>query len=138
MKAFMQAVLARVMGHINGRDCRHVPGDVFGNELLNLDFLQQVGVQFSLPDCRRTRVFFMLGPCAYAFRFARRPSSFCDKRRPFPCALWWSWYLHPVSRTSPRSSYDNPRFAHAPGSGLGTSRLFAPSRWTFLRISSTR
>ena len=30
MKALMQAVMARVMGHINGRDCRHVPGDVFG------------------------------------------------------------------------------------------------------------
>ena len=44
MQAFMQAVFARVMGHIRGRDCRHVPEDVFGHDLLNLDFLQQVGV----------------------------------------------------------------------------------------------
>ena len=34
----MQAVLVLVMGHINGRDRRHVPGNVFGHELLNLDF----------------------------------------------------------------------------------------------------
>ena len=40
----MQAVLARVMGHINGRGCRDVPGDVFGHELLSLDFHQQVDV----------------------------------------------------------------------------------------------
>ena len=44
MKPFMQAVLARVMGHISGRDCRHVSGDVFGHEVMNLVFLQQVGV----------------------------------------------------------------------------------------------
>ena len=44
MKAFMQAVLARVMGHVNGRDRRHVPGDVFGHDLRNLNFLQLVGV----------------------------------------------------------------------------------------------
>ena len=24
------------------------------------------------------------------------PSSFCDKRRLVPCALWWSWYLQVV------------------------------------------
>ena len=72
----MQAVLASVMGHINGRDCRHVPGDVFGHVLLNLDFLQQVGVNFLLPDCRRMRVFFVLGPCAYTYRFFRKPKYF--------------------------------------------------------------
>ena len=44
MKAFMKAILTRVMGHINGRDCRHVPGDVFGHDLWNLNFLQHVGV----------------------------------------------------------------------------------------------
>ena len=55
MKAFMQAVLARVMGHINGRDGRHVPEDGYRHKLLNPDFLQQVGVQFSLPDRPRMR-----------------------------------------------------------------------------------
>ena len=44
MNAFMQAVLARVIGHISVRECRHFPGDVSGHDHLNLDFLQQVGV----------------------------------------------------------------------------------------------
>ena len=122
----MQAVLALVMGHINGRDCRHVPGDVFGHDLLILDFLQQAGVSFSLPDCRQMSVVSFVGPVLTPPVSRVNPISFCDKLRFVPCAMWWSWYLHPVSRTN--ASWDKPRFSHALCGGLGTYRLFAPSR----------
>ena len=124
----MQVVLAHVLGHINGRDSRHVSGDVFGHDLLNLDFLQEVGVLFSLPDCRRMRVFLCLGRVLTPPVSRVNSSSFCDKPRLVPRALWWSWYLHPVSCTNLRSSRDKPRFDHALCGGLGTCRVFAPSR----------
>ena len=86
----MEAVLARVMAHINGRDYRHVPGNVFGHGLLNLDFLQQVGVSISLPDGRRMRVFLCLGRVLAPPVSRVNPSSFCDQPRLVPCALCWS------------------------------------------------
>ena len=65
-------------------------------------------------------------------------SYFCDKPRLVPCTLWWVWYLHPVSRENARFSYDKLRFADGRCGGIGTCRLFTPSRWTPSRTSSTR
>ena len=133
----MQAVLARVMGHIIGRDCRHVPGDVFGHELLNLDFFPAGGRVVLITGLPRDACLLCMGRVLTRSGSRVNPSYFSDKPRLVSYALWWSWCLHPVSRTNPRS-YDKPRFAHALCGGLVTCRSFAPSRWTPLRMSSTR
>jgi len=106
--------MARAMGHINGRDCRHVPGDVVGHEILNLDFSGKWVGSFIRALPTDALVFLCWGRVFTPPVSRVNPSSFRDKPRLVLCALWWSWYLHPVSRTNPRSSSNKHRLAYAP------------------------
>lgn len=81
------------MSHINGRDGRFEPEDVFGPELLHLDFLQQVGVL----SC------FCFYHLANLWVFVFNPTAVCAS----------------VSLMKPRSSCNIiVVLSHAPGDGL--------------------